>query len=600
MNTLKGEVIALKCEICGKEINKKSFSIHLKKEHNITSKEYYDQYIKKENEGKCATCGKETKFKGIFKGGYNKFCSVKCSANNKEVREKAKKTNLERYGAENPFQSKEIKQKIKETNLEKYGAENVFASKYGKKKVKEALINNYGVTNASQSPEIKNRIKQTNLEKYGVESPSQSEEIKQKIEQTNLEKYGVRCTLQSEEVQDKIRATNLEKYGVECVLQSEEIKEKIKRTNLEKYGYEYASQSPEVISKMLSTKKNKIKEIEKDGYTQVKDLVEKYGQMWPRIIQDIPYRRESDCVFVPNEYIEKIKKYATDGSGGKSVFEEDVKDFISNIYNGEIIYNTRSVIYPKETDIYIPEKRLAIECDGIYFHSTTAGSKDRNYHLNKTKECSALNIRLIHITDWEWNNKRDICKSIIASALGLFQERIYARQCQVKEVTNSESINFLNENHIQGGINSSIRLGLYFNNKLVQLITLGKSRFKKGEYELLRMCTKLNIQVIGGLSKLMSHLPSCIDEVISYVDRSKFTGNGYINSGWTLIGETEPGYSYYRGDNKYSRQQCQKHKLKDFLGEENFNENLTEVENMLRNNFLQVYDCGNFKMKLSK
>lgn len=258
-------------------------------------------------------------------------------------------------------------------------------------------------------------------------------------------------------------------------------------------------------------------------------------------------------------------------------------------------YNARfSIISPLQLDCYIPEKKVAIEIDDIYWHSYNH-TKDKTKQLYKTKKCAEKGIRLIHFTDFEWNAKQDICKSIILSALGK-NDRIYARQCKIKEVSQNDAKDFINKNHIDGYVRSSYHLGLYYKDELVQIISIGKSRYKKDEYELLRMCAKQNISVIGGFSKLMKHQPYSL---VSYVDRSKFDGNGYLKAGFSLIGETKPNYDYYLGSTKLSRMATQKHKLPKLLGDK-FDANKTEAENMMNAGYLLMYDCGNFKMLYEK
>lgn len=66
-----------KCEICGKELSSiVGLSVHLTKEHDISKKEYYDKFLKKEAEGKCYFCGNDAIFKDIKKG-YHKICNSK-------------------------------------------------------------------------------------------------------------------------------------------------------------------------------------------------------------------------------------------------------------------------------------------------------------------------------------------------------------------------------------------------------------------------------------------------------------------------------------------------------------------------------------------
>lgn len=281
---------------------------------------------------------------------------------------------------------------------------------------------------------------------------------------------------------------------------------------------------------------------------------------------------------------------------GISKLEKEIKDFIKSIIADKVIINTRLILNGQELDIYIPSKKLAIEINGNYWHNSN--NKTRNYHLNKTIQCENLGIRLIHIFEYEWLLKQEICKSIISSALGIYEQKIYARNCSIQEVDSKVAKQFLNNNHIQGAINSTYRLGLFYNNELVQLICLGKSRFKANEYELLRMCTKLNTQIIGGFSKLMKYQP--YKNIISYIDRSKFTGNSYFNNNWSFINYTQPSYLYTNGKVIISRIKAQKHKLEKLLGKDNFNSLLSEKENMYNNGFHQLFDCGNIKVQYMK
>ncbi len=131
----------LACQICGREFGSYSgLSIHTRCTHKILSKEYYDLYLKKENEGVCLECGKETSFKNINKG-YYLHCSIKCRSNSFELKEKARQTNLERYGVTNSLHSEEIKEKVKQTNLERYGVEYYLQSNEAKKNNSFRMLN---------------------------------------------------------------------------------------------------------------------------------------------------------------------------------------------------------------------------------------------------------------------------------------------------------------------------------------------------------------------------------------------------------------------------------------------------------------------------
>lgn len=184
------------CSICNKEFKTYvGLSCHIRQSHNITSQEYYDEYIKKEGEGFCEVCQKPTSFRNLHIG-YSRFCCSKCTQNSEDTRNK-----------------------IQQTCLDRYDSKNVYASEYGKQKCRETWLENLGVENPFQSEKVKGKIKQTNLERYNSEYSFQSKEIKDKIKNTKEERYG---NSNYNNIK-KARKTNLEKYGVDCILKREDV-----------------------------------------------------------------------------------------------------------------------------------------------------------------------------------------------------------------------------------------------------------------------------------------------------------------------------------------------------------------------------------------
>ena len=238
-----------------------------------------------------------------------------------------------------------------------------------------------------------------------------------------------------------------------------------------------------------------------------------------------------------------------------------------------------------EIDIYIPSKKIGIEYNGLYYHTATL--KGRSYHLNKTKAMNELGIRIIHIWDFEWLEKKAIVKSILRNALGKNKHVVYARNLVLdKEVDVKEAKSFCGQNHIAGYRGGAVRVGLR-DKSTGDLISLMVTSDKTGE--LVRFCSKVNYKVIGGFSRLLKYSPVRF----SYVDRRLFTAEGYIACGFEMRRETQPNYFYIKGG-KYvgSRVMFQKHKLKARL--ETFDPNLSEWENCWNNGYDRVFDCGNF------
>lgn len=582
------------CKICGKEVN--NVGVHVSKAHSIKSKDYYDKFYKKNKDGICCSCGCETKFISIDKG-YNKYCR-KCRMNSEETKNKRKNTCLEKYGFDNAAKSKQVQDKMKSTTYKRYGVENVFSSDEIKEKIKKSNLDKYGTEYASKSEQVKNKIKATNLEKYGCECVLKNSEIKDRIAKTNLDKYGSECVFGGDSIKEKIKATNLERYGCDNAIKSEYVKNKIRATNIERYNTPTIGNSKCVIEKRVTSRKEGYRRFAKSNdCTPIRDVFREYGNFWYiNNLIDFEILTYKDCKYIPNKCIPAIKKfYEKTRHSKRSLIEVSLCDFIESIYDGVVLTNKRNIIN-KELDIYIPEKNLAIEFNGLYYHSYNdkeSASAFKNSHINKTDACNKIGIRLIHIFEDEWLNKQDVCKSIITSALGL-DNRIYARDCLFSKVSNKEAYEFLEANHLQGKINASEHYGLYYKGELVQIISIGKSRFENGRIELLRMCNKCNITVVGGFSKLIKHQPH--DSIITYCDLSKFNGDGYIKSGFVKIGMTEPSYFYTKADGtpSISRYIAQKHKLPNII--DNFDKDLTEMENMFNNGYRVAYNCGNLKL----
>jgi hypothetical protein len=128
--------------------------------------------------------------------------------------------------------------------------------------------------------------------------------------------------------------------------------------------------------------------------------------------------------------------------------------------------------------------------------------------------------KLIHIFEHEWVNRQEIIKAKLKSLFGVEQESIYARKCIIKEISNKEKNEFLNKYHIQGEDKSTVKLGLFFSDELVAVMTFGKPRFNKNyEYELIRYATSKH--VICGASKLLKYFERVYKpkSIITYADR---------------------------------------------------------------------------------
>lgn len=534
----------------------------------------------------------------------NRYCSRKCSskATAKDNALKRKKTCMERYGVEHHWLDKNIIDKKKNTFLQKYGAENPLSSKAVREKIKKTNIEKYGVENPMQNESIKLKVIKTNLEKYGVENVYQAEEIKEKIKQSNLDRYGVEHNSQSPQVIMNRKINNLKKYGVEHTLQVSEIRNRIKRTNINKYGTPYPLLNSEIKQKAKNTLFQKYgTSIPKHVHITEKQmtLLNDYNYMYDLyIIKGMTTREIGSLLDVSytmvNNYL-KHHEIPLSSNIKQSSFEREIIEFIRNNEQSAIKENDRTIIKPLELDIVIPDKKLAIECNGDYWHSIGIERiSTPNYHQNKTNLVESRGYQLLHIREWEWNNKQEIIKSIILSKLGKIKNKIYARKCKISLVDKNVAKEFYTNNHIQGYAYAKYHYGLYYQDELIFMCSFSKSSRIKGSTELIRMATKLNTQVIGGASKLIKHFieNNNIDELYSYANRDYSNGKVYESLGFEFIKNTGPSYEYYDGKNFISRFKFQKHK-------HNIPKEITEKEYFLKQGYRIYYNSGNKLYKLN-
>lgn len=153
------------CILCGFKTNTKGIANHLKVKHNMTTREYYDLYLKSENEGICPVCGNNTKYYN-FTIGYNKHCSTRCSSLDKNVQEKINNTNLDKYGVKWATQTDNM---IKNSH-----------NKNAKEKRIQTMIDKYGRTTFIDDNDVRNKAKQTLLKNYNVENAFLIESVKDK------------------------------------------------------------------------------------------------------------------------------------------------------------------------------------------------------------------------------------------------------------------------------------------------------------------------------------------------------------------------------------------------------------------------------------
>jgi hypothetical protein len=286
----------------------------------------------------------------------------------------------------------------------------------------------------------------------------------------------------------------------------------------------------------------------------------------------------------------------------KSISSREIilKEYLEN-EGYRVETNDRKILNGKEIDIFLPDYNIGIEVNGVFWHqfienSNKGKNSDANYHKNKTAEAANRGVTLIHVYDYEIDDpiKLEKIKSIIKSKTGR-NKRVFARHCEIREISSMDYKNFLNDNHFKGSISSKIRIGLFYRNEMVSCIGISKPRFnKKYEWELIRLCNKRDITVIGGVNKMISFfIKKCSpSSIISYCDKRLFSGNVYEKIGMKCVNTSNSNYQWvkYNGSGRVdivSRYQAQKHKI---CTEET--KHLSENDIMRSKNYMKIYDCG--------
>jgi hypothetical protein len=558
-------------------------------------------------------CGNKLLFKTYVKGYWSTCGDKKCKSksqssklsnfwqNNPEVKktmiQNQRNTCLERYGTENIMQNSgkllEIRGKLKKETGYSSPLENPIVQE----KCKTSIRKKYGVNHPFQSEIIQKKARETYLEKHNGKlmtearkklmeltegkNPFELEINKEKSRITNFKKFGSKYASQNPIIKNKIQNSVMSRFGVINPAQAEVIKQKIKNTNIQKYGvFNHSQKNYSILAKTILEDKNLF---ESNLRTLGVAGLANYLDISPTTILRTHHRFGLDII-----------QHCT------SSYEVEISEYLMK---NNILFeqNSRKIIPPNEIDIFLPEFNLAIEVDGLYWHSNIF-KEDKNYHYNKTAKCQKKGIHLIHIFEDEWLNKKDICLNILDRCLNINITKLMARKCQIREISNQTTRDFLNENHLQGWTPASICIGLFYENELVHLMTFKKARYNKNiAWELLRTASKKHFRIVGGNQKLWKYFLNQFNptSVVSYCDRRWFNGNVYAILNFCLEKNGKPTYWYTDYKQRWHRSSFFKQKcinyaiISDSTLKESYLQTLTE--NQITKEILgldRIWDCG--------
>jgi len=538
---------------------------------------------------KCPHCSKPTNIKINKDGVRIQFCSLVCRSASKD---KSGLTLAKRNGIKqsktkktiNPETGTSIAQDAAVKSAKTMKEKDVDGmSIYDKSAQKQSITKkegNYPAWNkgVSHTQEFKNRLSSIRTELYASG----------KLVHWNIGNET------SEETRDKIRQTLLDQE----LYMSNESKALRAETMKALYenGWIHPSHRPEVIKyktdKALTLYNRKHKNqthISDDSYEKItnKDWLYNEHVVLEKTLTQISNEINVSCGVLARH----LHNFGIETQNfQQSMAEKEIFNFVKSIVSCEVIANTRSIIPPKELDIYIPSKKIAIEYCGLFWHNSLI--LGNTYHADKLKMCVNNDVELITVFEDEWINNSNLVKAKLKSLLGVDDRpAIYARKCQIDMVDKNIKKEFYNLNHIQGSTNTSIDIGLYHDNNVVACMSFAKRA--DNVFELVRYAT--SCKIAGGFSKLLKRFindyqPS---EIISFADLRWSTGNLYHQTGWVLDKIIPPDYSYIFGQTRSHKFNFRHTTGLKYLP--NYDSTLSESDNMLNHNIQKIYDCGKMR-----
>lgn len=448
---------------------------------------------------------------------------------------------------------------------------------------------------SNRNESTKAKIRQTQDANGG--HPSIRVSAKEKREATNIERYGNKSHLMNEDVKNKTRETMKNRYGHEYYSQTPQAK-KEKR--------EWLKNNPEHLSVMLDKAKEYkqsdkyktdyreavIKRLGLNGVKNEKDFKEylriehvKNQKTTLEISKNIDLHVSNVCRWLDKLNVDR-QYFLT------STEEDEVYDFLNCVTDTKIILQDRKILNGLELDLYMPDKELAIEYCGLYWHSEIY--KDKYYHQTKYLKCKEKGIRLITLFQDEWRHKKDIVKRMLLNRLGESQEnKFYARNTKVITITDYTLVkNFLENNHIQGPTTGKFYLGLETSeNELVALAVFRE--LPDNTYELKRYAT--SGIVAGGFSKILKAFERSLPYAgvcTTFADLRWSKGDLYTNAGFEEVAILKPDYSFIKSDariHKFNMRTITADKFNDASEKYSINEKACMM------GYHKIYDCGKIK-----
>lgn len=428
----------------------------------------------------------------------------------------------------------------------------------------------YGVDHTAMDPSVKQKRLHTLLKRYGVTNPMYSPELKAKLQSTMRQKYGVNSNIELTSYEHQTRwskhvykVLSCDKHWLRVInylcskynVRSKELVFSHEYANFQRRSLIITNEKHEVVDYLLTI------------YKQLNDCSVNYPV-------DCFFSLGSSLYFSSTwlKYYHDLKLVNADVSyltSHKSKNELIVMNWFDKL-GINYIHNTRSVLDGYEMDFYFPDKKVGLEINPNVSHNSNKfavsssrqiyGEKPKQmaYHYNKYKLAKRKHVTLIQwfSNDLEFSQLQNISFPRLVQQLQGYKTRYYARQITLKCSNDRNVKQFIKRNHSQGLGRANEYWGFY--NHTDELIAAASFVIKDNIAELKRLCFPYGVQVVGGLSKLISHFfkkHSYIDTVVSFSDNNLGNGSGYAKAGAEYVGETGPSLrfiSYSNGFDMYS------------------------------------------------
>jgi len=290
----------------------------------------------------------------------------------------------------------------------------------------------------------------------------------------------------------------------------------------------------------------------------------------------------------------------------KSSGEEEVAQFLETFTT--VVRRDRTLVKPKELDIYVPGAQLAVEYCGEFYHSHATAADEqanKNKHAQKYQACRDKGVHLITLYESEWKARKPVIKRLLRYAVGAGRGSLMARKCDVSRVSSDEARQFYERYHIQGGNGAGEHYGLYWNGKLVACMRFTYGANDRGphasrSWTLSRYATRVTVR--GGASRLFKAFLADYQptEVKSFSDNRFFDGGMYEKLGFVLERELAPDYAVWspklgllpktQYQRKFIQKRLEEHGLTDIFNADT--DPRTESDMTYLMGARRIFDCG--------